>query len=118
MNKLILSLFNLLQKVIEQVFIVQWKWYACGVFVLIICVVYNAMKYPEQAINLWICRIIDMIVIYLPKTPENMKLGYMISNILENTPIGGNTLIEIFTGVMGLLSIYLIWKVYRSLPFI
>jgi hypothetical protein len=47
-----------------------------------------------------------------------MKLGYMISNILENTPIGGNTLVEIFSGVLGLLSIYLVWKVYRSLPFI
>jgi hypothetical protein len=115
---LILNLFKLLQKVVSQVFTVQWKWYACGVFTTIICVVYNAVKYPEKAINLWICRVIDMIVGNLPSTPNNMKLGYMISIVLEDTPIGGNTLVEIFSGLLGLLSIYLVWKVYRSLPFI
>jgi hypothetical protein len=112
------ELFKLLQNLITKVFTVQWKWYACGVITTIICVIYNAVKYPEKATNLWICRIIDMIIEYLPKTPDNMKLGYLMNQITNTIPVGTGTLTEIFTGIIGLLSIYLVWKIYRSLPFI
>ena len=112
-------LFKLLQNLIKQVLTVQWKWYACGVFVTIVCVIYNAVKYPEAALNLWICRVIDMFVEHLPSTPDSYKIGNMMSALINSQPVIGSAVFsEIFSGVLGMLSIYLVWKVYRSLPFI
>lgn len=112
-------IFDIIQKLISATLSVQWYWWTCGIIVTIICVIYNAVKYPEAALNLWICRVIDMIVGQLPRTPANYKLGYMFSQVMDNTDIiGSATVSEIFSGIMGMLAIYLVWKVYRSLPFI
>lgn len=90
-----------------------------AVFVTIITLIYNCVKNPKGAINTFMIHSIDIITSPLPSTPDNYKLSSMLSSFYAAIPqqIGVGVISEIMNGIIGMLGIYLIFKLYKSLPF-
>ena len=90
---------------------------ACGVGFLI-CFATNCILDPTGAINQFMITCIDIIVIPFPSTPDNYKLANLLYQFSQQLPsIGWGAVNEVFSGIFGMLTIYLSYKVYKILPF-
>jgi hypothetical protein len=74
---------------------------------------------PGGAINSLICRVIDVVAVYWPSTPDNLKLANLINGFLTSNSdtIGGAVVKEIYTTAFAMLAIVLLVKLYKLIPF-
>ena len=102
--------------------ILHWlnnPWGYCGViFSSIFILIYQCIQNPEGAINTFMIKVIDLIVAYFPSTPNEYKLGVMLSGFYQQVPwLPASQLTEIFQGIAGMLGIFLFIKLWKLLPF-
>lgn len=82
------------------------------------CIVAASVAKPQGAINTFMCHVVDIFVGVVPSTPPTMQIGYLLRKLIEETPLINNFfVIETLTGVMGILSIVMFFKVAKSIPF-
>ena len=90
----------------------------CGAVATIVCFAWNVITYPEGAINQFMIMLVDMIAGAFPSTPPQYQLYSMLDSFAAQFPmIGWGVVYEIFSGITGMLSIYLVVKLWRFLPF-
>ena len=90
----------------------------CAVIATIVCFFYNVITYPEGALNTFMKWVFSFIFIALPSTPDQYKFWHMIDVFSASYPaIGWGPVLQILTGISGMLTIYLTVKVLRFLPF-
>lgn len=61
--------------------------------------------------------IVDAIAGFLPSTPEQFKLGSILTAFLAEYTFMDYFVIQIGLGVLGILAIALVYKVVKILPF-
>lgn len=85
-----------------------------GVF----CFLWDVIQHPNGALNKFMIWIIDYLLVIIPSTPDEYKLANMLIAFSEQVPsIGFDIIWEIFSGITGMLAIYLIVKLWKFLPF-
>jgi hypothetical protein len=101
-------------------FDVNWRWWAGGATATIVIAITRAIQYPESAFNRFFIFLIDIVAFVLPSTPSQFKLSSLARNFALAIPqqLGHGVVFELLSGVFGLLSIYLIYKAYKSIPLI
>lgn len=73
---------------------------------------------PAGAANQFLVTMIDHVAIYWPETPENLKLANLIMGQLEpGTSVGKSILIDIYQTGFLMLSVVLLIKLYKLIPF-
>lgn len=84
----------------------------------ILCFITECIANPKGAINTFIIHFIDISASILPSTPPQLTLSGFLSSYQATNPLFSvGILSEIFTIVFPLLSIYLVIKLYKFLPF-
>ena len=77
-----------------------------------------AFANPEGAANLFICKIIDLVAFVLPSTPPELKVSALIASAGESVPIiGYGILLDVAQMIGVMLSVIVIIKVYKLIPF-
>ena len=71
---------------------------------------------PGGAVNYFACRLIDWIAGPWPETPENLKLGNMLTTATEQMGVGQFVIRELFATASVMLGIVLIIKLYKLIP--
>lgn len=85
----------------------------------IICLVYQAIKNPEGAINEFLINVLSSVLILFPSTPEDLKVASLLVKFNESFPqVGSYVLGEIFSGIVGLATVFFVVKLWKMLPFI
>lgn len=78
----------------------------------------GAFKDPAGFVNTQICKLIDLVAGALPSTPANMKMGFMLSFASDMIdPSLRGIFSEIINLIFSLLSIVVIIKIYKLIPF-
>jgi hypothetical protein len=73
---------------------------------------------PEGAVNLFLCKIIDMVAGVFPSTPNNMRISNLIAGLGASVPlVGGGVISSLLSTVLGMFSVILIVKLYKLIPF-
>jgi hypothetical protein len=112
------KLLNTSQSVVR--FIASPLGICASVFITIVCVAYQSVINPKGAINTFMIHAIDTVLAFFPSTPDNLKIGSMISGFYAAipSPIGASLVHEIMVGVFALLPLFLAVKLYKMMPFI
>lgn len=80
--------------------------------IFILCFLSNIILYPQGAINRFMIHLIDIIFLPLPSTPENWKLANILADFAASNPhVGWGILWEIIQMPLGLLALFLAYKV-------
>jgi hypothetical protein len=82
----------------------------------------GALANPQGWMNSVICTAIDYIASIFPSTPDDMKIGTVVSTLINglgsSIPIVGVGIIrEIFTTFLTIAGLALAIKIYKLLPF-
>lgn len=78
----------------------------------------GALNNPQGLMNQMIVSGINYIAAIFPSTPENLKIGNLISSLGDTIPaIGTGIISEIFTTISTIAGISLAIKIYKLLPF-
>jgi len=108
-------------KVLQDIsYFLNNPWGYCGViFSSIFILIYQSIQNPDGAINTFMIRLIDLIIVIFPENPENYKIGTMLSNFYSILPsyIPTSAISEIMQGIGGMLAIFLVIKLYKMMPF-
>lgn len=81
-------------------------------------IVLGAIANPGGAVNSFICRIIDVVAIPFPSTPNNLKIVNLLAATGDSIPLVGRAVVyDIFTTAFSMLSIVLLIKIYKLIPF-
>lgn len=92
-------------------------WY-CTVLSTIVCFFYTTITDPQGAVNTFVNMIEDMTLGSLPSTPPQYTIYGMLQSFANAYPqVGWGPVFEIFSGIGGMLSIYLGIRLFRFLPF-
>ncbi len=84
----------------------------------IVSLVLGAIANPEGAVNLFLCKIIDLIAAVFPSTPPEMKISYLLAGLGESVPmIGSGIVFSILQTLLGMMVIVLFVKLYKLIPF-
>lgn len=84
----------------------------------IVSLILGAISNPAGAVNAFICRIIDVILIPWPTTPESMKLGSLLSSFANAFPIVGyGIVLDIAQTLAGMGVLFVAIKIYKLIPF-
>lgn len=89
-----------------------------ALLVLVLCFAAECIANPKGAINTFMIHFIDLFASLLPSTPAQLTLGGFLNSYQATSPLFSvGLLAEIFSLVFPLLSIYLVIKLYKFLPF-
>lgn len=84
----------------------------------IVALILGAIRDPAGAANAFLCRMIDVILIAWPTTPESYKLGSLLSGFANSFPvIGYGVVLEIAQALAGMAGLFVLIKIYKLLPF-
>ena len=84
----------------------------------VLCFLWAILSNPLNFV-LWLVNVvIEILFSWLPRTPDNLKISYMLSQLLLAVPIGSGVLVEIVQGVAGILIIFLTFRMVKYLPFL
>lgn len=73
---------------------------------------------PAGALNQLLVTMIDYVAIYWPETPEQLKLSNLVMGQLEpGTSVGEAIIIDIFQTAFLMLSVVVVIKLYKLIPF-
>lgn len=97
----------------------QWIFSLGGFIAAILTFIWQIISNPLGAINQFFIHLINIFIVILPSTPDNLKFGSLLSSFEDNFPmIGSGVLVQIIEGVTGILLIFLLLKLIKLLPFI
>ena len=86
---------------------------------LIVSFFTETIRNPTGAINQIGIHFVDIVDGVLPSTPPEYQLATLISGLTSQVPGFAQSIIsEIMSGVVGILSIFLLIKAYKLLPFV
>jgi hypothetical protein len=81
-------------------------------------VVLGAIANPQGAVNGFLCRIIDLIASVWPSTPDELKISNMLASVGTAIPVMGQGVVfTIFRTAFTMLTIVLLIKLYKLIPF-
>lgn len=80
-------------------------------------IILGAIIHPQGAVNGFVCRVIDLVAYAWPSTPPHLKLASLLSGAFAPDDIGGYVVYEMFTTGAIMLSIVLLIKLYKLIPF-
>lgn len=86
-----------------------------ALFVGVACFFAECISNPKGAINSFMCHFIDIIVVALPSTPSGLKINSLISSY--SGAFGTALIADLVSTALSILSIYLVVKLYKFLPF-
>jgi hypothetical protein len=90
----------------------------CVSVVGIVAFLLGVLEDPPQFLNALICGVIDMIVPFWPSTPEDFRIGTIITNLSTQIPVVGRAVIfEVFTAISSIAGLALVVKIYKLIPF-
>lgn len=86
----------------------------------VFCFIWYTLRYPDNAVNVGLIWYFEnWIIPVLPSTPDTYKIGYLLSQLSDQIPAGLSGIVfEISGGVLGMLAIYLGFRVVKMLPFV
>jgi hypothetical protein len=97
---------------------VKWLWWTSTPVFVIFCTAYTAIQNPRGAINTFLIHCIDVLMVAWPSTPNNFKIGTMLTAFSQQFPgIGWGAVSEIMTGIIGILTIAVTVKMLKFIPF-
>ena len=97
----------------------QWLFLLGGFLSGIIAFIWQVISNPVGAINQFMIHVINIILPLWPSTPSNLRVGSLIDNFGSSFPlIGSGIIAEIFNTLLGALSIFILIKLYKLLPFV
>lgn len=82
-----------------------------------LAVVLGAMADPAGAVNSFMVRLIDWTAIYWPETPQGMQIATLITQAIDPSSVGGAVVLEIASTASLMLSVVLLIKLYKLIPF-
>lgn len=111
----LIDLFNEVWGVLENIwnFIKDTLDFVKEVLEWIVAIFKDPLGFFNQCINY----IIDLMAIILPSTPENLKIGALISSAGSTTGLGKSLISTLFETFSQLAGIALVIKVYKLIPF-
>lgn len=78
----------------------------------------GAILDPGGAVNTFICKMIDIVDAVLPQTPNNLKIGSLVSSVGNAIPfVGSGIVYQTFQMAITMLSVVILIKVYKLIPF-
>lgn len=97
-------------------FLADW-WF--GITFVIFALIIAAIADPNGAINSFMILIIDLVKNVFPNTPDDMKISSWVLSFQNTFPIiGGSILVETLNGVLGMIAMMAIIKIWKLLPFV
>lgn len=85
-----------------------------GVVSLVLWCVAN----PQSAVNLFICKIIDVVSSVFPSTPPELKISTLLASLGGAVPlIGYGIFLDIAQLIFAMFSVVVIVKIYKLIPF-
>jgi len=97
-------------------FLADW-WF--GITFVIFALIIAAIADPNGAINTFMILLIDLVKVVFPDTPSNMTIASWVTSFQNAFPlIGGAVLIETINGVLGMIGLLAIIKIWKLLPFV
>ena len=97
-------------------FLADW-WFATTavIFFLIIACISD----PNGAINTLMILIIDLVKDVFPNVPAGMTIASWVLSFQSSFPIiGGSVLIEVINGILGMIALISVVKIWKLLPFV
>ncbi len=83
-----------------------------------ISLILGAIANPAGAVNGFLCRMIDLIALVFPSTPENLKIVNLLAATGDTIPLIGRSVVyDVFTTAAAMLAIVLLVKLYKLIPF-
>lgn len=90
----------------------------CVALVTVFCFFYNIIVYPEQAINRFMCYLVDMILYFWPSTPDHYKMVALINDVMVAFPnLPWAIFKDFFESAAAFFGLWSIVKIWRFLPF-
>lgn len=84
----------------------------------VISVIIGAFLDPQGAANAFICRIIDLIDVALPRTPDSLKIGTLLTQVNNAVPVvGWGVVLDTFQMALAMLVVVIVIKIYKLIPF-
>ena len=97
-------------------FLADW-WF--GITFVIFALMIAAIADPNGAINTFMILLIDLVKGVFPDTPNDMTISSWVLSFQNSFPvIGGSILIETINGVLGMIALMMIIKIWKLLPFV
>ncbi|WP_055076227.1 hypothetical protein [Pseudanabaena sp. 'Roaring Creek'] len=97
-------------------FLADW-WFAT--FSLIFFLVLAAILDPTGAVNTFMIMLIDLVKGVLPDTPKDMTIASWVTSFQSSFPmVGGEILVEVINGILGMIGLLMIFKIWKLLPFV
>ncbi len=97
-------------------FLADW-WFAT--FAIIFFLILACIIDPTGAVNTFMIMLIDLVKVVFPDTPPDMTIASWVASFQSSYPmIGGEILIEVINGILGMISLLMIFKIWKLLPFV
>ena len=97
-------------------FLADW-WFATTaiIFFLIIACIAD----PNGAINTFMILLIDLVKAIFPDNPPSMSVSSWVTSFQAAFPIvGGSVLVEVINGILGMIALIAVIKIWKLLPFV
>ena len=112
MNKIFAALVRLVSQIADFVWISKLQ----VMVVTILCFCTEAIANPQGFINFYLCAFIDILVIPLPETPDQLKIYSIISSFAASYPFIGFGII--FDVIGSMLFVLLFNILFRMIKFV
>jgi len=87
-------------------------------FITVLSAFYNAFTDPNGAINTFFIWVGSFVIDWLPSTPDNLKLTNILYNFSTAYPsIGWGPVFAIVNGLLPILTIFILLKLIKFIPF-
>jgi hypothetical protein len=97
-------------------FLADW-WFAT--FAIIFFLMLACILDPTGAVNSFMIMLIDLVKGVLPDTPQGMTIASWVTSFQSSYPmIGGEILVEVINGILGMIGLLAIFKIWKLLPFV
>lgn len=111
-----------IQSIIQNIvnwLVSNWIFTMSCTITTILCLIYQTIQNPEGALNQFMIMVISSVIVLFPSTPDDLKIASLLEQFNTDFPqIGSYVLAEIFSGIVGLSSVFLFTKLWKLLPFI
>lgn len=117
--QLIFSWFGVNAQAILSWLVTNWIFTMSCALTTIICLIYQTIQNPEGALNQFMIMVISSVIVLFPSTPDDLKIASLLGQFNTAFPqVGSYVLAEIFSGIVGLSTVFLFTKLWKLLPFI
>jgi hypothetical protein len=112
MQKIFLGLLRLIKIGFDFCWIHKLK----AMIILIVCFSVESINNPSGFINFWLLAFINLILGFLPSTPDDLKIHNLLSDFAASYPfIGWGLIVEVIQVPMGFLFMNITLKMIKFL---